>query len=85
MPFVTAQIDPATDIAWMRHALALAERAQREHDEIPVGAVLVGPDGRLIGEGYNRNTIDPDRGKPTNGEFIARLANVVNMQLKQAA
>ena len=31
------------------------------------------------------NTIDPARGKPTNGEFIARLANVVNMQLKQVA
>ena len=35
--------------------------------------------------GYFGNTIDPDRGKPTNGVFIARLANVVNMQLKQAA
>ena len=57
---MTVQTDPATDIAWMRHALALAERAQREHDEIPVGAVLVGPDGRLIGEGYNRNIIDHD-------------------------
>ena len=34
---------------------------------------------------YFGNTIDPDRGKPTNGEFIARLANVVNMQLKQVA
>ena len=34
---------------------------------------------------YFGNTIDPARGKPTNGEFIARLANVVNMQLKQAA
>jgi hypothetical protein len=33
------------DLHWMRHALALAERAQREHDEIPVGAVLVGADG----------------------------------------
>ena len=34
---------------------------------------------------YFGNTIDPDRGKPTNGEFIARLANIVNMQLKQVA
>ena len=34
---------------------------------------------------YFGNTIDPARGKPTNGEFIARLANVVNMQLKQVA
>ena len=30
-----------TDAAWMRHALALADRAEREDDEIPVGAVLV--------------------------------------------
>ena len=34
---------------------------------------------------YFGNTIDPDRGKPTNGEFIARLANIVQQQLKQAA
>ena len=34
---------------------------------------------------YFGNTIDPERGKPTNGEFIARLANIVNMQLKQAS
>ena len=49
-----------TDIHWMRHALALAERARSEHDEIPVGAVLLGPDGALIGEGFNRNIIDHD-------------------------
>ena len=49
------------DLHWMRHALALAERAQREHDEIPVGAVLVGADGALLGEGCNLNisTHDP--------------------------
>lgn len=49
-----------TDLHWMRHALALAERARLELDEIPVGAVLVGPDGQLLGEGYNRNIIDHD-------------------------
>ncbi len=49
------------DLHWMRHALALAERAEREHDEIPVGAVLVGADGALLGEGWNLNisTHDP--------------------------
>jgi tRNA(adenine34) deaminase len=57
---VTADTDPTTDIHWMRHALALAERARVEHDEIPVGAVLLGPDGAVIGEGYNRNIIDHD-------------------------
>ncbi|MBJ6977877.1 tRNA adenosine(34) deaminase TadA [Luteimonas sp. MC1895] len=48
------------DIAWMRHALALAGRAEREHDEIPVGAVVVESDGRLVGEGWNRNIGDHD-------------------------
>ncbi|MEI2455092.1 tRNA adenosine(34) deaminase TadA [Lysobacter firmicutimachus] len=43
------------DEGWMRHALALAERAEREDDEIPVGAVLVSAEGAVIGEGWNRN------------------------------
>jgi len=45
----------ADDERWMRHALALADRAEREHDEIPVGAVLVSAQGELLGEGWNRN------------------------------
>jgi tRNA(adenine34) deaminase len=48
------------DIRWMRHALALAARAEREFDEIPVGAVLVDAEGRMIGEGWNRNISDHD-------------------------
>ncbi|MBN8801676.1 MAG: tRNA adenosine(34) deaminase TadA [Stenotrophomonas acidaminiphila] len=52
-PVVVA--DAQADERWMRHALALAERAQREFDEIPVGAVLVGADGQLLGEGWNLN------------------------------
>ena len=35
--------------------------------------------------GFFGNTVSPDRGKPTNGEFIARLANIVQQQLRQAA
>ena len=49
-----------TDEHWMRHALALAERAEREDDEIPVGAVVVGPDGALVAEGSNRNIAEHD-------------------------
>jgi tRNA(adenine34) deaminase len=65
-PGVTG-IDPATDprqdpadIDWMRHALALARRAQHEDDEIPVGAVVVDASGRMVGEGWNRNIAEFD-------------------------
>ena len=48
------------DERWMRHALALAERAQREDDEIPVGALVVDAEGNLVGEGWNRNIAESD-------------------------
>ena len=48
------------DERWMRHALALAERAQREDDEIPVGALIVDAAGNLVGEGWNRNIAEND-------------------------
>lgn len=48
------------DIRWMRHALALAERAEREDDEIPVGALIVDADGNVVGEGWNRNIAESD-------------------------
>lgn len=34
---------------------------------------------------YFGNTVSPDRGKPTNGEFIARIANVVKSRMKASA
>jgi tRNA(Arg) A34 adenosine deaminase TadA len=49
-----------SDTAWMRQALALADRAQHEDDEIPVGALLVGADGALLAEGWNRNIAERD-------------------------
>ncbi|MEH6414506.1 tRNA adenosine(34) deaminase TadA [Pseudomonas sp. CGJS7] len=51
---------PDIDERWMRHALALAERAERDYDEIPVGAVLVSAAGEVLGEGWNRNIGDFD-------------------------
>ncbi len=61
-------IDSA-DEQWMRHALALAERAEREDDEIPVGAIVIDPDGTVIGEGWNRNITEHD---PTaHAEIVA--------------
>ncbi len=44
--------DRAIDELWMRRALDLAEEAGRA-DEVPVGAVLVSPDGRTF-EAHNR-------------------------------
>jgi len=46
-------MNPERDIHWMQQALSLARTAQ-EHDEVPVGAVLVSADDELIGEGWNR-------------------------------
>lgn len=40
------------DEAFMRHAIALARRAEAE-GEVPVGAVLVA-NGEVVGEGWNR-------------------------------
>ena len=34
---------------------------------------------------YFGNTISASRGKPTNGEFIARIANVVKSRMREAA
>lgn len=57
------------DTRWMRHALLLAERAEREDDEIPVGAVLVDAAGNVVGEGWNRNIGEHD---PTaHAEIVA--------------
>lgn len=54
------ELQAETDLRWMRHALALADRAEREDDEIPVGAVLVDAEGRLLAEGWNRNITEND-------------------------
>lgn len=41
-----------TDDDWMRHAIALADKAE-QLGEVPVGALLV-KDNQLLGEGYNQ-------------------------------
>ena len=38
---------------WMREALELAERAERA-GEVPVGCLVLGPDGSVLGRGRNR-------------------------------
>ena len=61
-----------TDTGLMQHALALAERAMREDDEIPVGALGLGPDGAVIGEGWNRNIAEHD--PSAHAEIVAMRA-----------
>lgn len=50
--------DPADDAA-MRRALALADAAA-DAGEVPVGALVLGPGGEVIGEGRNRRELDHD-------------------------
>lgn len=44
---------------WMRRAIALAAQAGQA-DEVPVGAIIVGPDGRCIATAENRRERDCD-------------------------
>jgi tRNA(adenine34) deaminase len=46
-------IDVTTAERWMRVALAEAGAAV-DHDDVPVGAVVVGPDGAELARGHNR-------------------------------
>ena len=41
----------ATDEDWMLRALELADRAEREDDEVPVGALIIDASGELVAEG----------------------------------
>src|SRR5438105_8948802 len=43
----------------MRAALALAERALAAGD-VPIGAVVLGPDGRVVGEAFNERELTGD-------------------------
>lgn len=49
----------ADHVALMRAALEEAQRAP-SHGDVPVGAVLVDPEGRIIGRGHNRREVDHD-------------------------
>ena len=60
------------DEEWMRAALELADRAQREDDEIPVGALVIAADGSLLGEGWNRNIAEHD--PSAHAEIVALRA-----------
>ena len=55
----TANPDRATQEAWIGHALRAGEQALAAGD-VPVGAVVIGPDGQVIGRGWNRREAEGD-------------------------
>jgi len=61
----------AADDGFMQRALELARHAHEQHDEVPVGAVVV-LDGNIIGEGCNQtiSTHDPS----AHAEMVALRA-----------
>jgi tRNA(adenine34) deaminase len=57
----------------MQHALDLADRAEREDDEVPVGALIINASGELIAEAWNQNIKQHD--PSAHAEIVAmRLA-----------
>jgi len=58
----------AIDVKFMKRAVELALIAQ-QHNEIPVGAVVVDPQGHIIGEGFNQSIMNND--PSAHAEMIA--------------
>lgn len=53
---------------FMKLAFVQAKKAE-DQGEVPIGAIVVGPDGEVIGEGYNRRELDED--STQHAEIIA--------------
>jgi tRNA(adenine34) deaminase len=49
-----------SDQDWMLNALKLADRAEHEDDEIPVGALIINEAGEVIAEAWNNNITQHD-------------------------
>ena len=60
------------DFEWMRVAAALAERAESEDDEIPIGALVIDASGNVVGQGWNRNIAEHD--PSAHAEIVAMRA-----------
>jgi len=67
----TIEVRSDLDEKFMRHALALADKAEAL-GEIPVGAVLVDEFGNILGEGWNLSIMEHD---PTAHAEIVALRN----------
>ena len=53
------RVAPTNDLKWMKYAFRLACKA-KDRGEVPVGAVVVDADQRLIGVGYNQTIANSD-------------------------
>ena len=62
--------------AWMNEALALAAQAA-EHDEVPIGAVIVDSEGNVIGRGRNTREGEDDPLGHAELHAIAEAAKAV--------
>lgn len=51
--------DHARDELWMREALREADAAE-EHEDVPIGCVIVDQDDVLLAAGHNRREVDAD-------------------------
>lgn len=65
------------DSQFMRRALALAEQAAAM-GEVPIGAVVVGPDETIIGEGFNQTISNHD--PSAHAEMVAIRQAAQTMQ-----
>jgi tRNA(adenine34) deaminase len=54
-----ASVANMDDASAMKEALGEA-RSAMAHDDVPVGAVVVSPDGKIVGRGHNRREVDAD-------------------------
>lgn len=59
----------AADLAFMRTALDVAATALRT-DDVPIGALVVGPDALVLAQGANRREVDND---PTGHAEVVAL------------
>jgi tRNA(adenine34) deaminase len=58
----------------MRHAIELAIEAAQS-DDVPVGAIVINPEGQIVGRGNNRREVDHD---PTAHAEIVALKEAAN-------
>lgn len=66
---------PEKDAEFMRAAIALAHEAGR-CGEVPVGALIVGPDGLIVGRGFNQPILRHD---PTAHAEVMALRNAAEL------